>query len=90
MPLRIFFKETFKSSEETSFPVMPSMLPREGGSAILLEDGTLANQEFTPAASSRARSFATSKDPGLVRALTGDTHVTSGIVVDIEDTWPIL
>ena len=51
MPLRIFFKETLKSSAETSFPVMPSMLPREGGSAILLEEGTRANHEFTPAAS---------------------------------------
>ena len=65
---RIFLTEIFKRSTGRVLATLPSRLPREGGSAMLLEEGTLANQALVPIESSKESSFATRLEPGSVRA----------------------
>ena len=48
---------------------MPSAEPRDGPSAMLLSDGTLANHEIIPWASSTSKTCATRLDPGKVLAV---------------------
>lgn len=54
---------------DNGFTVNPFKDPREGASAMLLWEGTLANQEIIPAASSTSSSFPTKLSPGNVRAV---------------------
>ena len=59
----------FSTTSSTSlscmnFTLMPSLEPLDGPSAMLLKEGTLAYQAFTPEESSRARRSATNSDPG--------------------------
>ena len=62
--LSIFSTTSSTSLSCMNFTLMPSIEPRDGPSAMLLKEGTLAYQALTPEESSRARSSATNSDPG--------------------------